>query len=134
MNILSIDTSSKIFSLAFSRNEKILACRSIALKDVLSSAIVPALKKILREARVSLPQLDGFAIGLGPGSFTSLRVGLSTVKAFAFATCKPVVGIPSLDVIAMNAVIDNNEDICVMTDAKRNLIYNCLYEKNGALL
>jgi tRNA threonylcarbamoyladenosine biosynthesis protein TsaB len=82
---------------------------------------------------VSLGQLDGFSVGLGPGSFTSLRVGLSTVKGLAFATGKPVIGIASLDVLAMN-VPEDNVQVCTLCDAKRNLVYACLYEKRGLVL
>src|SRR3989304_5415259 len=104
MKILSIDTSTKTFSLAVSDGEEILRSRNIKITRVLSSSIIPSIHQILKKAGIALSQLDGFAVGLGPGSFTSLRVGLSTIKAFALATGKPVVGIPSLDVLALNVL------------------------------
>ena len=127
MNILAIDTSSHSLSIAAAKDNKILASRNIRLKENLSSSIILEIKKILRKAKLSLSVLDGFAIGLGPGSFTSLRVGLSTVKALSFVLQKPVVGISSLDVIAMNVKEDG--PVCVLSDAKRNLLYACFYEK-----
>ncbi len=132
MNILALDTSSKHFSLAVAKNGKALYSRSIFLKKVLSDSIMPAIEGILKKAGLTLAKLDGFAVGLGPGSFTSLRVGLSTVKGLAYALKKPIVGIPSLDVLALNLADDGQ--ICVVCDAKRNMAYACLYQKKGDAL
>lgn len=132
MNILALDTSSKHFSLAVAKDGKTLCFRSILLKKVLSDSIMPAIHGILKKAGLTLTKLDGFAVGLGPGSFTSLRVGLSTVKGLAFALEKPVVGVPSLDVLALNVKEDGQ--ICVVCDAKRNMAYACLYQKKGDTL
>ncbi|HOW35117.1 MAG TPA: tRNA (adenosine(37)-N6)-threonylcarbamoyltransferase complex dimerization subunit type 1 TsaB [Candidatus Omnitrophota bacterium] len=134
MKILCLETSTKNFSLGLAQDGKMLKVRNLYLEKILSSSIIPAIEEILKKAKVTLKGLDGFAVGLGPGSFTSLRVGLSTVKALAFATQKPVVGIPSLDILAMNAIPRPGMDICVICDAKRNLLFSCVYElKNGTL-
>lgn len=127
MNILALDTSSKHFSLAVAKDGKTLRYRSILLKKVLSDSIMPAIQGILKKAGLTFAKLDGFAVGLGPGSFTSLRVGLSTVKGLAFALKKPVVGIPSLDVLALG--VKGDGQVCVVCDAKRNMAYACLYRK-----
>lgn len=127
MKLLCIDTSTKNFSLAVSEDLKVMASKDIILKNVLSDSIVPSINAILKKAKVRLSGIDGFAIGLGPGSFTSLRVGLSTVKGLAFALQKPVVGISSLDTLALN-VQERNHPICVINDARRKMIYTCVYE------
>lgn len=133
MNILAIDTSTKNLSLAVTKNGKVVRFRNVKLTRPLSSSIMPSIEKILDSSGITLSKLDGFAIGLGPGSFTGLRVGLSTIKGLAFATEKPVVGISSLDVLAMNIKEDHGQ-ICTLCDAKRNLAYACLYEKKGLTL
>ena len=133
MNLLSVDTSTKNLSMAVSRDQEVLRFRNTRLNRPLDLSLMPSIKKILKDADIALGQLDGFAIGLGPGSFTSLRVGLSTVKGLAFATGKPIIGVPSLDIIAMD-VGEENVRICVLCDAKRNLVYACLYEKEGSVL
>lgn len=133
MNLLSIDTSTKNLSLAVSKEEKILKYRNVTLNRPLSSSIMPSIQEILDKSKMPLARLDGFAVGLGPGSFTSLRVGLSTIKGLAFAVRKPVVGVPSLDVLAMN-VPEENTRICTLCDAKRDLVYACLYDKKGMTL
>ncbi len=127
MKILAIDTSTYYLSMAVAQDKKILASRHVKLTKVLSSSIMPEIEKILKKTRTPLSSLDGFAVGLGPGSFTSLRVGLSTVKAFSLSTGKKVVGISSLDVMAMN--VKEGGHVCVASDAKRNLLYACFYTK-----
>ena len=131
MRILSIETSSQNFSLAVSEGTRILAEHTTLLKKVLSSSIISAIQGLLRKSRLSLQELDGFAIGLGPGSFTSLRVGLATLKGLAFVTQKPVVGVPSLDVLARNAPEGLRGQICTLSDAKRDLVYASLYRREG---
>ncbi len=134
MKLLSIDTSTKNFSLAVSENLKVVASQDVILNNVLSDSIIPSIHAILKKAKTKLSDIDGFVIGLGPGSFTSLRVGLSTVKGLAFALHKPVVGISSLDAIALN-VQERNRPIMVMNDARRNMMYACRYEwKNDRLI
>jgi len=133
MNLLAIDTSTKNLSLAVAKHGKVTKFRNVKLKRPLSSSIMPSIKKILDSAGIPLAKLDGFAVGLGPGSFTSLRVGLSTIKGLAFASNKPVVGISSFDILAMN-IKEDHAQICVLCDAKRNLAYACVYEKNGSVL
>ena len=132
MNLLCVDTSTRNLSLAVSRDEKILKFRNARLDRPLDRSVMPGIKRILDDVGMTVKQLDGFAVGLGPGSFTSLRVGLATVKGLAFAARKPVIGIPSLDVLAMNARDDGQ--ICVLCDARRGLVYACLYEKKGMAL
>ncbi|RXL52142.1 tRNA (adenosine(37)-N6)-threonylcarbamoyltransferase complex dimerization subunit type 1 TsaB, partial [Citrobacter sp. AAK_AS5] len=73
----------------------------------------------------------------GPGSFTSLRVGLSMLKAFVLVTGKPVVGVSSLDGIAMNARTSRVRkalQVCVINDARRNMVYSSLYDKKDGTL
>lgn len=134
MNILAIETSSKNFSIAVAKDGRVVRYRNMILDKVLESSIIPAVDQILKKAGVKLSAVDGFAVGLGPGSFTSLRVGVSTVKALSLSTGKPVVGVPSLDVIAANVSGETCDEICVVTDARRGMVYAGLYKKaNGAI-
>lgn len=133
MNILALETSSAVFSLAVLSQGKIVAEKKGKSQGILSESIIPAIGQTLKRARLSLKDLDGFAVGLGPGSFTSLRVGLSTVKALSFALAKPVAGIPSFDALVEGAVDRKDfSHICALADARRNLFYVCLYEKSAA--
>jgi len=131
MYFLSFETSTKIFSLALNQDEKVLRFRNLKSALVLEDAILPAIDKMLALAKIKFSQIDGFAIALGPGSFTSLRVGLATVKAFAMSTEKPVVGIPTMDIIASGVAMKGCDEICVINDARRGNVYACLYGPQG---
>lgn len=131
MYFLSFETSTKIFSLAVNKDGKVLRYRNLKTASVLEDSILPAVDKILDSAGIKFSQIDGFAVALGPGSFTSLRVGLATVKAFAFSTGKPVVGIPSMDIIAHGVDRGACDEVCVINDARRGKIYACFYGPQG---
>jgi tRNA threonylcarbamoyladenosine biosynthesis protein TsaB len=142
MYFLSFETSGKIFSLALNKDEKVLRYRNLESASILEDSILPVMDKMLDSAGIKFSQIDGFAIALGPGSFTSLRVGLSTVKAFAMATQKPVVGIPSLDINIPYSLLGKPEfrnkygpsipdEICVINDARRGKVYACIYGPKG---
>ena len=80
----------------------------------------------------SLPeQVDAFAVTRGPGSFTGLRIGISTIKGLAFATGKPIVGISSLDVLAHQVGDGDTALVCSMIDARRNEIYWRVYRRKS---
>jgi tRNA threonylcarbamoyladenosine biosynthesis protein TsaB len=140
MYFLSFETSTKIFSLALNKDEKVLRFRNLRSASVLEDSILPTMDKMLDSAGIKFSQIDGFAIALGPGSFTSLRVGLSTVKSFAMATNKPVVGIPSMDIVAHGVQKlchpersegSQYDEICVLNDARRGKVYACMYGPRG---
>lgn len=128
MKILSLDTSTKQFSLAISDGDKFLATRNMKNDRVLSSRIISALDKLFVKAGIVMKKIDAIVVGLGPGSFTSLRVGLSTVKGLAYALNKPIIGIPSMDAAAMNVKKGTADQVCTFFDAKRGLVYAAVYE------
>ena len=131
MYFLSIESSSKHFAIAISKDDKVIRFRNYATSNVLEDAIIKHLDKILLAAKLKLNHIDAFAIGLGPGSFTSLRVGLSTVKAFAMALNKPIVGISSLEMIAQAVADEDCDQICVLIDARRKMVYSVIYQKTA---
>lgn len=93
---------------------------------MLSGLITLHIKRVLDALNLNVKEIDYFACGLGPGSFTGLRIGIATIKALAWAQKKPVVGIPTLDILAQNVKL--TEGIVVpIIDAKRNLIYTSTY-------
>ena len=133
MKILSLDTSSKRFSVAVSVEGKVVARMSEILQKKLSTAMMGRVDKLLKRSEIKLKEIDGLAVGLGPGTFTGLRVGLAAVKGLAFALDVPVVGMSSLDVLAM-AADDKGRQICTICDAKRSLVYVCFFEKKNGIL
>lgn len=128
MKLLAFDTSTKYFSVALSDGDKVVASRTLKNDRVLSSKIISAIDQVFQKSGFQPKQIDGIAVGLGPGSFTSLRVGLATAKGLAYAMKKPVIGVPSLDVTAMNVKKGSADYICVLCDAKRSMVYAAVYE------
>lgn len=130
MNILAIDSSSKILSLAVCRNNRLILECNLRLERKLSDELITVLKSTLSKAKISKEEIDAFSVGLGPGSFTALRIGISTMKGLAYSLRKPLVGIPTLDALAFNAQ-GHNGLICPIIDAKRGNVYSCIYEFRG---
>ncbi len=131
MHFLSIESSTKNFTLAVSRDDKVLRHKTARNSTLLENVILPNIDALLKLANVPFKKIDAFVVSLGPGSFTSLRVGLATVKAFCLATQKPMVGICSLDVIAHGAGDIACDEICVLIDARRNLVYSAIYQRTN---
>lgn len=134
MKYLAVDTSTRHLSLALAEDGRVFRFQNVAPQKDLSLSIATYVERFLRKAGFSLDDLEAFVFGLGPGSFTGLRVGASMLKAFGLVTGKPVVGVSSLDAIAMNAVPTTAQTVCVVVDARRELLYCCLYERQGAAL
>ncbi len=130
MKILGLDTSTKFLCLGASDGSNIFEY-NLQLDRKLSALLTPTIKRVLAALKWRVSDIDYFACGLGPGSFTGMRVGISAIKGFAWLLKKPVVGISSLDILAMNAVSLDARIIAVVIDAKRGLIYCGIYQKNN---
>lgn len=121
MKILSIDTSSCICSVAILEDEKIIKEISNEDGNTHSVKLMPQIEQIFKETNLTLNDIDLFACDKGPGSFTGIRIGISTIKAFCDVTNVPAIGIPSLMALAYN--IDFNGYICSLIDAKNSNVY-----------
>ena len=131
MKILSIETSNKICSTAILEDKNLI--KKIELNNGLthSETLIPLIKQILEETKLSLSNIDLLVCDIGPGSFTGIRIGIATVKAFTDSLNIPSVGISSLEGLAYN--IKNEGLICSLIDCKNNNCYYSLYElKNNA--
>jgi tRNA threonylcarbamoyladenosine biosynthesis protein TsaB len=91
-----------------------------------SERLLPLVDLWLREAEISLDDIDGIAVTVGPGSFTGLRIGLATAKGLAQATGKAIMGIPTLDALAMN-LTGVRGLICPILDARKSEVYSAVY-------
>jgi len=127
MKILGIDTSTSCGSVGLVDDERIIAEHLLNTPVTHSERLLGAIESVLREGRCSVNDLDGWAISLGPGSFTGLRIGVSTVKGLSFATGKPVVGVPTLDALA-SQVSPTPYLICPVLDARKREVYASFYQ------
>ena len=125
MKILGIDTTTRFLCLGIYNDNKVYEY-NLDLGRRLSSFVTPTIKRVLDALGWQIKDIDYFACGLGPGSFTGMRVGIATIKGLAFSLNKPVVGISTLDILARNAGITGAYVIPIV-DARRNLIYCSIY-------
>ncbi|MFA5096401.1 MAG: tRNA (adenosine(37)-N6)-threonylcarbamoyltransferase complex dimerization subunit type 1 TsaB [Candidatus Omnitrophota bacterium] len=133
MKILAIDTATKFLSLGIYIDGAFYEY-NLELGRRLSPLITVTIKRSLDALGLEPADMDYFACGLGPGSFTGLRVGLSTMQGLSWALAKPLIGVPTLDILALNAKGRANKAIVTALDAKRGLIYSCFYRNTGAAL
>lgn len=135
MLILAFDTSSKTASVAVMQNETVLY--DVVLNTGLnhSEVLLPAIDKACKDAGCKISGMDLFACTLGPGSFTGLRIGASTLKGLMIAQGKPAVGVSSLAALALNAG-RTEKTICSVMDAGRGQVYLACYQhdKEGSLI
>jgi tRNA threonylcarbamoyladenosine biosynthesis protein TsaB len=132
MKILGIDTSTNNLCLGLYVNGKLYEY-NLKVGRSLSSLLVPTIQRVISALNLQISDFDYFACGLGPGSFTGMRVGLATIKGLSVVRNRPVIGISSLDVLAKNTAL-NDRLIVVALDARRGLIYSAGYKyENGVL-
>lgn len=128
MKILAVETSTKKLGIAIADQGTILGEHKGKGELRHCQDLVPNINKLLKDLSLKLTDLDGFAISIGPGSFTGLRVGVSILKGLNIATDIPIISVPTLDVIAHNAK-DSTIPICVIIDARKNNLYTCCYRR-----
>ena len=102
----------------------------IDVKVAHSERLMPSVEWLLEASNLTIEEIDAFAVSIGPGSFTGLRIGVSTVKGFAYAANKPIVPVPTLDAMAGMFTFCPHI-ICPMLDARKNQIYTALYKWEG---
>ncbi|MCX5851649.1 MAG: tRNA (adenosine(37)-N6)-threonylcarbamoyltransferase complex dimerization subunit type 1 TsaB [Deltaproteobacteria bacterium] len=125
---LALDTSSQSMSVALLRGDEVAVEASPDNAGHHAETIISMVDKVLKSSLSTLREVDLFAVTTGPGAFTGLRVGISTVKGFAYALDKPVVGVSALDALAHNtADAPTPSQVCPMIDAKHSLVYTALY-------
>jgi tRNA threonylcarbamoyladenosine biosynthesis protein TsaB len=126
MKILGIDTSTSWGSIGLVDGDSTIAECLLNIPVTHSERLLPSIDSVLKQGGYSIEDLDGWAVSLGPGSFTGLRIGVSTIKGLAFATQRPVAGVPTLDALAAN-VAPTPYLICPILDAKKGEVYTAFY-------
>lgn len=126
MLVLSVETSTPQTSVAIGTEQGVIASAVVSWGRGHSEVTVPAIRHLLEWSEVELKQVGGIAVGLGPGLFTGLRVGVSTAKTIAQVLGISVVGIGSLDILAFS-VRYARQRICAVLDAKRGEVFYAFY-------
>ena len=126
MKILCIDTSSKLCSVAILENTTLINKLELDNGLTHSETLMPLIKDLLEKSNLSLKDINLLVSDIGPGSFTGIRIGVATCKAFSDSINIPCVGISSLEVLAYNS--KNDGIICSTIDCKNDNCYFALYE------
>jgi tRNA threonylcarbamoyladenosine biosynthesis protein TsaB len=129
MKILALDTSSRYLCLGLFDGKKTYEY-SMDVGVALSRVLTPTISRALNASCLEPADIDYYAAGLGPGSFTALRIGHAALKAIAWHSRRPVVGIPTLDILANHPRIPNGLIVQII-DAKRSLLYCSFYSKTS---
>ncbi len=133
MNILAMDTTAKSCSVAVLSGDKTLYLKTENNGFTHSELLLPMIEEALASAGLTYPQIDAYAVTEGPGSFTGVRIGVSTVKGLAFGTGKPCIGVSTLLSLGEN-LMPLDGLYCPCMDARRGQVYNALFENKGGVL
>jgi tRNA threonylcarbamoyladenosine biosynthesis protein TsaB len=124
--ILAFDTSSTVTSIAVAKGSNVVAIFGAEINDRRSERLWTHTTFLLSELGLGFDDVDLFAVCVGPGGFTGIRVGLAAVKGFAFGSGKPVAGVGSLEAIA--SAVQARPSVCVVRDAYREEVYAQIFE------
>jgi tRNA threonylcarbamoyladenosine biosynthesis protein TsaB len=126
VRLLALDTSTLTGAVALLDGGAVVAESRVNVAVTHGERLMAAIDGVLRAARWQLADVAAFAVAVGPGSFTGLRIGLSTVKGLALATGKPVAGVPTLDALAWTLPFCAYP-VCPVLDARKDEVYTALF-------
>jgi tRNA threonylcarbamoyladenosine biosynthesis protein TsaB len=130
MFILGIETSTKTGSVAVVSEDCVIGQYSLNIEITHSERLMSTVDRVLKDTGLAISDMDGYAVAMGPGSFTGLRIGLAAIKGLALVTGKPVAAVPTLMALAWNLPYAGYP-VCPMLDARKNEIYAALYSFEG---
>lgn len=126
MKILALDSSGLVASVAVVEDDNLIAEYTVNYKKTHSQTLLPMLDEIVKMTDTRLEDVDAIAVAAGPGSFTGLRIGSATAKGLGLALDKPVIGVPTVEGLAMN-LYGVEALICPLMDARRSQVYTGIY-------
>ena len=125
--ILCVDTSSFICSVSVFENLNLISYNFTEVEKSHSKFIIQLIDQSLKDAKIKINEVDAFAVSMGPGSYTGLRIGVSTIKGLCYSLEKPLISINTLEILSKSALnhINNYNDffICPMIDARRMEVF-----------
>ncbi|MFN4235202.1 MAG: tRNA (adenosine(37)-N6)-threonylcarbamoyltransferase complex dimerization subunit type 1 TsaB [Bacteroidia bacterium] len=135
--ILCIETATKMCSVALYKGENLLAIKEQGGAYAHAENLTVFIQQVISDAQISFNQLSAIAVSKGPGSYTGLRIGVSTAKGLAYALNKPIIGIDTLTSMANLArqkINYQNEFLCPMIDARRMEVYCAIFDQNQNII
>jgi len=130
--ILSIETSTSICSVALHKNGKLIALREIEETGGHAQKLMDLIDSVLVEQKLEIKELSAIAVSEGPGSYTGLRIGVSTAKGLAFSGDLPLIGVGALKALALGAKHHSEDQgfIVSMLDARRMEVYREVFDSD----
>ncbi len=128
--ILQIETATQVCSVAIAINGETIALKEEAAQNIHASSLTLFIEEAMESAKLNYADLDAVAVSKGPGSYTGLRIGVSTAKGLCFALDKPLIGIPTLEMMANGFLLQNPNYgglVCPMIDARRMEVFTAVY-------
>lgn len=129
MQILALDTTTPTASAAIWQDAKLLGQYTIQTTTH-STTILPMIESLLTNLSMTIPEIDLMAVSAGPGSFTGVRIGVSTIKGLAFSHQIPCIGVSSLETLAWN-LVGYSGILCPVINARRGCVYTALFHADG---
>lgn len=137
--ILQIETATTVCSVALAQNGQVLAVKEVNERNVHAEMITLFIQDVCAAAGKQLKDIDAVAVSKGPGSYTGLRIGVSTAKGICFGLDKPLIAVDTLAAMAAGASAftdqyDSNAILCPMIDARRMEVYTAMFTTGGELV
>jgi tRNA threonylcarbamoyladenosine biosynthesis protein TsaB len=126
MRILALETSTPAGGVALLDGDHLIAEYTLCVRTTHSERLMATVDRLLSDCGWRIGEVEGLAVSIGPGSFTGLRIGVSTAKGLALALGIPLIGIPTLDALAA-AVPYAADPVCPILDAKKGEVYASLF-------
>lgn len=128
VHILSIETSTPICSVAVHTDGELRSLVELKEAGAHAERLILLVEKVLKEGKIGFQDLDAIAVSEGPGSYTGLRIGVSTAKGLAFGLGKPLIGINTLQALASAVSLEEGELVIPVLDARRMEVYREVFD------
>lgn len=135
--ILQIETATPSCSVALAENGTTIACREINERNIHAEVITCFIDELIKQTAIAYQELDAIAVSSGPGSYTGLRIGVSTAKGLCYALDKPLIAIETLEAMAKGIIdgawpgVEKGMLVCPMIDARRMEVYTAIFDTEG---
>ena len=130
MKVVGIETSGLIGNIAVCDGNIVVGRKTYGKNLSHGKEIVSSLESIFNEIKWKPNDIELIAVSIGPGSYTGLRIGVTCAKTLAYGLGKPVIDVPTLDVLVENVKDNSAKTICPVIDAKRKSVYACIYDRD----
>ncbi|MCW8896847.1 MAG: tRNA (adenosine(37)-N6)-threonylcarbamoyltransferase complex dimerization subunit type 1 TsaB [Flavobacteriales bacterium] len=135
--LLGIETATKVCSIALSNENELLAIEEVGGAYSHAENVTNFIEKVVKKANINFNDIDAIAVSKGPGSYTGLRIGVSSAKGLCYALNKPLIAIDTLQAMALRMakqISVKNLFFCPMIDARRMEVYTAIYNANNELV